>query len=273
MTYWVGLPSLLVHRIAAAEPEFAAVSGLLAVAMGATFAGIALGYAGAAVLGLARETRGTFVQGVFRGNLAFIGLPVVIYAFEAAGGDTAAAQASALLLFGPLVVVYNIAAVAVLLAGRGGRTGVLRGVGYGLVTNPILISCALGLVLALLEFPMPLAVERGLAAVGQMALPLALVCIGGTLASTRVRGRLGPAAAAAALKVAALPAIGAGLALLIGLSDAHLRIALIMLACPTASASYVLARQLGGDEGLASSVILLSNLLAIPAMMVVLWLS
>lgn len=271
VTYWVGLPSLLVQRIASADPQFGAVTGLLVVAIGATVGGILVAYTTARVMGLPASATGAFVQGAFRGNLAFIGLPVVIYAFEAAdGASVAAAQSSALLLFGPLVVLYNIAAVAVLLAGRGGTAGMIRGLVYGLVTNPILIACALGLALALAGVRLPVMLDRSLAAVGQMALPLALVCIGGTLCTSRVRGRVRWALAGAVLKVAALPVMGALLAWALGLSPEHTRIALIMLACPAASASYVLARQLGGDEALASSLILLSSLLAVPAMIVVL---
>ena len=85
LTYWVGLPSLLVHRVAAAPPEVASVAGLLAVTVGATGVAIAIGVVCGRLLGLAPELRGTFTQGVFRGNLAFIGLPVVMYASPRAG--------------------------------------------------------------------------------------------------------------------------------------------------------------------------------------------
>ncbi len=73
------------------------------------------------------------------------------------------------------------------------------------------------------------------------------------------------------LKVGAVPALGLGLAWWLGLSPEHTRIVGILLACPTASASYLLASQLGGDDGLASSIVVLSTLLAVPAMIVVLW--
>ncbi|WP_435104992.1 AEC family transporter [Arhodomonas sp. AD133] len=273
VTYWIGVPSLLVERIAGATPAFAAVTGLLAVGVGATLLGIGAALVTASWLRLPSAAVGTFVQGVFRGNLAFIGLPVVVYAF-AADGAAAGAEASALLLFGPLVVVYNVLAVAVLLAaGSGRRRGVARGVAYGLVTNPILIACALGVTLSAAQVHLPVLVSRTLSAIGQMALPLALLCIGGTLHTARLRGRLQWAWVGGLMKVALLPAIGWGLAWAVGLSAEHTRIALILLACPTATASYVLARQLGGDEGLASSLLLASSVLAIPAMAVVLWLT
>jgi len=272
LSYWFGLPALLVHKIASASPELEAVTGLIAVLTATTLFGIAAASAAAWAMRLPRSAVGTFVQGVFRGNLTFVGLPVVLYAFSGAGSAGASAESSALLAFGPAVVLYNILAVAVLLvpgeAGRG--SGTVRRAVYGLLTNPILLACIVGLVLSLGGIRLPSLVERTLSAVGQMALPLALICIGGSLYWTRVRGEFGRAGAGAVMKVAVMPAAGLCLAWWLGLSPEHTRIVGILLACPTASASYLLATQLKGDGGLASSIIVLSNLLAVPALVVVL---
>lgn len=274
LTYWVGLPCLLFYGVGAARPAFDAVGSLLLVATGATFFGVLAGAVVAWRLSLSAAARGVLVQGVFRGNLTFIGLPIVFYAFAGQGMSSGSAEASALLAFGPLVVLYNVLAVTVLMLSAGARrAGAIRGVAYGLVSNPILISCLAGLAMSLSGLGFPEMAGRTLSAVGQMALPLALICIGGTLHISRIRGRLGAAFAGALMKVSVVPAAGLLLAWWVGLSAEHTRIALILLACPTASASYVLAGQLGGDEALASSIIVISNVLAIPAMVVVLLIS
>lgn len=273
LSYWFGLPALLFHRLATASPEFSAVGGLLAALTGATLLGIMAGGVCAATLGLPRVAVGTFIQGVFRGNLAFIGLPVVLYAFAGSPGSEAGAESRALLAFGPTVVLYNVLAVAVLLApsAQGGLGPAVARAAYGMVSNPILIACVAGVAYSLSGLGMPGVVGRTLSAIGQMALPLALVCIGGALYWTRVRGHLRRAGLAALLKVSVLPALGLALAWWLGLSPEHTRIVGILLACPTASASYLLASQLGGDGGLASSIVVLSTLLAVPAMILVLW--
>jgi predicted permease len=272
LTYWVGLPSLLFYRIAGASHEMGAVAGLLAVSVTATVLSIGVAWLTTGLLALPKSSRGTFVQGVFRGNLIFIGLPVVLYAFSASETTSGNAEASALLVFGPMVVLYNVLGVVVLLYGGSdaGRAGVLRSATYGLITNPILIACLGGLVSSLAMLELPAMAERTFSALGQMALPLALICIGGTLHTARIRGSLALAAAASTLKVFVVPAVGFLLALWIGLTAEHTRIALILLACPTASATYVLARQLNGDEPLASSIIVVSTLMAVPAMVAVL---
>lgn len=271
LTYWVGLPCALFYRIAGASPDVAAVGDLLLVGVLATVIAIGAAALTAFSLRLPVRSRGAFIQGVFRGNLAFIGLPVVLYAFSSPGMESSNAENSALLAFGPMVVVYNILAVVVLLFGGGVvRRGLIGSVGYGLLTNPILIACLGGLVFSLTSLALPELMQRTLAAIGQMALPLALICIGGTLHITRLRGSLGPAFIGSLMKVSLVPIIGLLLGWWLGLSQEHLRIVLILLACPTASVSYVLVRQLQGDEALASSMIVISNILAVPAMAVVL---
>lgn len=255
------------YRIAGASPDIAAVADLILVGTLATLLGIAIAWLTAWLFGLPVRAYGTFIQGVFRGNLAFIGLPVVLYAFAGSGS----AEGSALLAFGPMVVLYNFLAVFVLLfAGGTIRRGLLRTVAYGLFSNPILIACLAGLLFSLSGLVLPDLVQRTLSAIGQMALPLALICIGGTLHTTRLRGGLRYAFIGSLMKVSLLPALGLLLAWWLGLSAEHSRIVLLLLACPTASVSYVLVRQLQGDEALASSMIVISNLLAVPAMAVVL---
>ncbi|PWG65470.1 AEC family transporter [Spiribacter halobius] len=270
LSYWIGLPCLLVVRIGGASPALSDVAGLLFVAAGGTALGMALAAVVAWLLGMPSRSLVTFVQGVYRGNLTFVGLPVVLYAFAGTGAATSA-EAAALIAFAPMVVLYNVAAVALLLAPqRAGLAGTLRAMGHGLVTNPILIAALVGLAVSLGGWPIPVVLERSLSAVGQMALPLALLCIGGSLYTARIEGRVLWGALAAGLKVAAVPLLGLGLGLAVGLSAEHLRIALILLACPTASASYVLVLQLRGDAALASTTIVLSYVLALPAMMAVL---
>ena len=51
---------------------------------------------------------------------------------------------------------------------------------------------------------------------------------------------------------------------------AVLLIAMLLLAMPTAVASYVMAQAMGADDTLASSIVMISTLLAIPVLSVIL---
>jgi hypothetical protein len=268
LTYWVGLPALLVARISDATPSFERLGGLLLVLLGATAVVIALA---AAISGWARlpaRSAVTFVHGAFRGNLVFVGLPVVVYAF-ANTPQAAAIEASVLVAIVPVVIVYNVLAVTLMqLPRRGDSLTALRRMGRGLVTNPILIATGLAVVLALTDVVLPTVMDRTLGAIGQMALPLALIGIGGGLYASRMRrGQYPWAWVAALMKTALGPAIGWMIGQWVGLTDAEMRVALTLLACPSAAASYVLVAQMDGDTSLIASIILVSHLMALPAMM------
>jgi predicted permease len=75
---------------------------------------------------------------------------------------------------------------------------------------------------------------------------------------------------AAALKTTVGPLAGLFFGVTFGLSTEELRLALVFLACPTASAAYVLVQQMDGDTALVASTIVLSHLFALPVMLLVL---
>jgi predicted permease len=68
------------------------------------------------------------------------------------------------------------------------------------------------------------------------------------------------------------PLAGWALGRLAGLSGLEMSVILILLACPTAVATYVLADQLAGDTQLSAGVIVASTLLSFVSLFVVLWL-
>jgi len=270
LTYWVGLPALLIERISGATPALGSVGSMLVVLVGGGVACIGAAAVIAWLWGMPARSSVTFVHGAFRGNLTFVGLPVVIYAF-AGSPDAAAVESAALVAFVPLVVLYNVTAVVLMqLPGGWQPVATLKRVGQGLLTNPILLATLAGMALALLNWELPLLADRTLSALGQMALPLALLGIGGGLYTTRLRGRQHWAVTAAVLKTSVGPVVGALLGIWVGLNAEEMRLALIFLACPTAAASFVLVQQMDGDSALIASTIMLSHLLALPAMLLVL---
>ncbi len=265
LTYWVGLPVLMFVELTTAPFALGEAAALFAVVFGATVVVGTLAWRCAAWFGATAAVRGTFAQAVFRGNLALVGLPVVMYAFAGNEG----VRAVTMVVLAPLFTLYSVFAVLALQASRPDRGSGKRW-WRGLATNPILVANVLGLACVALGWTPPTPIARGCKAIGQMALPLGLIGIGGSLVGLRLRGRLLPLISAAVLKVVALPLVGVLLAWFAGLSAEHTRIALLLLAVPTATASYVLAVQLGGDEALASSSILLSTLLSAPVLALVL---
>ena len=238
-------------------------------------ASIGIGYLVALLLRLPRVSVGAFVQGAYRSNLAYVGLPVVLLSLAASRGQPMSGGDSlAVLSIAFLIPVYNLTAVVVLLAGRPVEPGAGRAARQmlrAMVTNPLVLSCVAGLIFVAFGWKLPPVVRQTFATLGQMGTPLALLSIGATLTFASLRYQLVPTSAASFIKVAVGPVIGYLVARWLGLSLMELRVALIFLACPTAAASYVMAQQLGSDDKLAGSIIVVSTILSFPALALSLW--
>lgn len=269
LVYFIGLPSLLFHKIATAD--FAATFNGRMVA-GATFAmlsGMILSYSYAA-LGrkYQRKDRGAFSQGAFRGNLAYIGLPIVFSAY----GDEAFARAG--MFIGCLVPVINLLSILVLLLPH--RTG-SRQTGWSfwsrsLFSNPLILAALLGIIWSYWQLPLPKLIARSFSLTASITLPLALLAIGGSFSLKKLKGDLVQAALASFFKVIGLPLLTLGFMLLLNVHDLDLGIAVLMAGAPAAAACTVLAQQLDSNAELAGSIILLSTLFSLVSYPVILFL-
>ena len=262
LVYWALLPALLIDKLAAApltgvggdvgRMTAALTLATLLAAVGAVLA--------ARLFRVPAASRGTLAQAAVRGNLAFVGLPVIALS---AGGDPGSPARAALVL-GPVVVLYNVLCVPLLIGlnRSEGLTRALTRTLRPLVGNPILIACFVGLGLAAAP-PLPGPVTRSVAVLGQPAGPMALLCLGAAVTTFRVRDRLPHAALAVGFKNVLLPLVAVAAAWLLGVTGADLRSVAVFASAPTAVASYVLTTQLHGDGELAAASIAASTVFAV----------
>jgi len=271
LVYWVGLPCLLFYKVATATYDFTAAGKTFGVVAAGMVACIAVGYISALLMRTGTANIGAFVQGGFRGNLLFVGLPVIIYSFSQSGGfDVAGMEATAVLVLALIIPVYNIIGVIILLASQHRIDRSVAGKILGqIITNPLVIACVGGIVYTAVFSQMPTAVSRLCSAVGQVALPLALLSIGAALVQAKIGSEVRLAVTASVIKLAVAPAAGLLAAKLIGLGAGETRIALILLACPAAVASYIMADQLGAGGRLAATIVVLSTVLSMLSLGVV----
>jgi len=275
MAYWVGLPCLLIVKIAGASFDGAGSFDTFWLVFIGMIAGIVVSTALAFAMRMRREQMGAFVQAAFRGNLAFVGLAVIMSAFSAlpgaaAAGDLARAERAAVLTFGPIVPIYNIAAVLVLLAFRHKLSAEsLKRMFAQVAINPLLLACVVGVLISLSGWSLPGPIDRTLSVLGQFALPLALLCVGGKIAAAKLRGNIRLPFLAAAIKLTVGPVVGCLAAGWLGVGRVETAVAMIMLASPTAVASYVLSEQLGGDSALSAGAVVVSTIMSIVSLAVV----
>ncbi len=264
LVYYVSLPALIIHSLANARQLPEGTAALLLVFLGATGCVIGLAFLAGRLLRLQRWQYGTFVQAALRGNLAFIGLPVIAYALRAEDSATVTAVlAQAVVVFAPTMLFYNTVSVILLVvSGQQGAGGGPGEAVRGIVTNPLILAALAGALTVLLPSGLPGPLNSTLDYVGRLAGPGALLCVGGAMAMVSMQGRHRSALCAAVLKTAGVPLGAWLLSRPFGLPDTATLVLMVFAATPTAVASYVMTKQLRGDEAMAAGAIVISTLLS-----------
>jgi predicted permease len=159
-------------------------------------------------------------------------------------------------------LLNSLAVVALILPhgdGKGRARENARRIGIQLATNPLILSSFLGIVWSMGKFPLPGLADNTLSILSSATLPLSLLCLGGSFSFERARSGFRVAALAAGMKILLLTALAVALYRWMGLSGQDLRVGVIMMGCPTAVITYVMASQLNGDTDLAGTIIVLST--------------
>jgi predicted permease len=269
LAFNAGLPSLLFYKTATAPYVPGRVELLFTTVLAGIGAAVLTGYVTARSRRIPHNAIGTFLQASFRGNITFIGLPVILYAMT--GPESHEIETRSVLLLA-MVVPINLFLSVTVLQWSQHRFGLhaLRKLFIAIATDPLVVATVLGFLYGLSNLPLPGPLLHTLESVGQMALPLALIGIGGTLGQTSVRGSITNAFLASVIKLLIAPLAGYFVARVLGLSGEETKIALVFLACPAAAVSFILVNQIGGDDALAASSVVLSTLFSTISLAVVL---
>lgn len=209
--------------------------------------------------------RGVLAQGAHRSNMVFVGLPIVANAY---GNDVLGRVAVPVAV---MVIVYNFLAVLVLSLPRRNTSArdprVWKSTLGKMIYNPLIIGCSLGMLGSLVGLKLPMAVGDTLGLLGRVALPLALISVGAGLDLSKLRADLAAAAVMSFLKLIVYPAlIFIGLRL-VGQDDVMSRAIVMITATPTAVVSYIMAREMNGDQQLAGAIVIGSTLMSLVTML------
>jgi hypothetical protein len=206
---------------------------------------------------LAPERRGVVAQAATRGNLAYVAFPVVLAAHGDAGLRLAAVTAAV------LFPVMNFVGVGALEAARGQREAVWR-LAWRVLKNPLVYCSLAGLALAAAEWRPWGWLAATLKILSDFALPGALLTLGAQLSLRAWHGLWREAAAAAALKVVVQPLLALLLLSVLGVPPLAVSVGVLLMAAPTAVATYPVAAELGGDTDLAAACVVTTTIAALP---------
>ena len=221
----------------------------------------------AIMMQIPQDHRGTFIQNSFHGNLGYIGLAVAFYYLGSDGFVRASILAGFMMILQNLLAVIALQVNAPSAAASPKRGMVL----LKIMGNPIIVSALAGMVVSLTALPVPLVLGRCLDILSDLALPLALLIIGASLSFETVPARLKAVLSTGLLKLLLMPAVGWTLFYVLGLESKTVLPAIILLAAPTATVTYVMAKEMHGDSEFAVVAISVNTLLS--AATYTIWLS
>ena len=253
--FLVPLPVLVFHDLAAADIGDVWNFRFVAFCFLVTAASIAI----CAVLSCflkEKSQRGEFIQASYRSSAALLGIALTTNIYGDAG-------LVPLMIIGS-VPLYNIMAVVVLSltspAKDAPKKGLWKSTLKGIVTNPIILGIAAGLLWSVLRLPFPPILGKTVSSLSDLAAPLGLIAMGATFRLDKAVGQAKPAIAASVIKLVGFCVLFLPLAVRMGFREEELVAILIMLGSATTVSCYVMAKNMGHEGTLTSSAVMLTTL-------------
>ena len=186
--------------------------------------------------------------------MAIIGLATVANAYGEQGLSIGAVY------MGVVTILFNILAVITLsrVSKSADDTWLSRSIMIvkKLFTNPLIIALVAAFAYKALPLP-PITgvIHKTGDLLAAVALPLALICAGASIDLKSMLHPSGLSMQASIGRIVIAPFVAIAVGLSFGLSGMHMGVLFLMAASPTAAASYVMAKAMGGNDILAANIL------------------
>jgi malonate transporter len=247
IVYYFLYPALLFSSSAGASWEFFSVASMVWAILAAMFVMSGL------VLLLRPRLTGNDASftSVFQGSLRFtsyIGFAAAFSLF----GDKGLYLAAVFITV--MIPVVNILCVMVLVR-YGGQKGSWYWIFTTVIKNPLILACLAGMAFNLLGLQLPEMAANFTTIIGRGSLPLGLLAVGASLQITSIKKAGKEVLYASLLKLLLMPLLMWLSCTLLEVDRLSTAVAVLFAALPGSPLSYILAKQLGGDTKLMSSII------------------
>lgn len=255
-TYYILFPSLLIYKLSTAnlseinsfDVVLSGLISLVAMLLLTVF------------VGFFRKIESAAFTSVIQGSIRF-NTYVFLALVDALLGDTGLITAAVLIAFAiPFINFLCIGAFSYYVNKE--DLSVVKFI-KSIATNPLIVACFIGGAINFLSVPTPIFLVKMLAILSAAALPLGLLSVGVGLELTHIKTAKYELMVATVLKLAVFPIVIFFIGMLFSLTHESLFVLVLFASMPTASSSYILARQLGGDLKLMSSIITVQTLISI----------
>jgi predicted permease len=265
LTYFVFYPTFLIPAVWRADFAGGAAGPVAAATVAVALTVALLTVLAKPMLRISDPAFTSVFQGVIRWN-GFVFLPVAGAVFGEQGLGIAAVA------FGVLAPALNVVCVLVLARWGAGQGGGWRLALSSLARNPIIWACGTGAALNLIGVPKPDLLMGVFDLMGPGAIALGLITAGAGLSFRYAASRPLLMLTVTVIKLIILPVGMYWLTGVLGGDRMAQGLALLAGASPGAAASYVMARQMGGDAPLMAGVVALTTVvsaLTIPILLAV----
>jgi predicted permease len=247
LVYYLAIPAMIFHAISKGSLSTQFDVSVLCITLLSVITVFAVAWCVGLIWRISRGELGTFIQSSFHGNLGYIGLAVAYYTL----GNDGFVRAS--IIAGFIMILQNFLAVVALQynSNDASISKKKRDVVLRILGNPVILSALAGILFSATGLKLPLIVSRSLNILSGLALPMALILIGASLSFELVQLRIFKILSSSFLKLILLPGIGFILYRLLDLKLQDYLPGLILLASPTATLTYVMAKELKGDTDFA----------------------
>ena len=231
------------------------------------------------------KQKGVVVQCIFRSNFGIIGLPLA----AALGSTESLGIAAVLSAFSiPTFNIFATIAMTMFLKDKSGKVDV-KGMVKKIVTNPLNIGVAVGLVVLAIRSAIPVDAEGQLVFslkdslplvyktvnnVSQICSPLALIILGGLFEFSAIKGMKKPVIIGTAARIFFAPLLGIGAVILLSkytafqMESAAYPALLALFGSPMAVSSAVMAQEMDNDGVLAGQLVVWTSFFSIVTLFV-----
>ena len=130
------------------------------------------------------------------------------------------------------------------------------------VKNPIIIGIFLGLPFSIFGISIPAIPLKAVTSIAQTATPIALLVVGAGFEGAKAVKRIKLTSIATFIKLVLLPLVFFPFAIAFGFRGSELVAILVMLGSPTTVTCYIMAKNMGNDEVLSSSIVVMATLMS-----------
>lgn len=192
--------------------------------------------------------------GIFSNNV-LLGLPIARVML----GDAAIPSVALVLVFNGLLL-WTLATVSVEWYKHGSLS--IKGFGktaINVLRNPLIIGILSGTVFSLTGLPLPQMIDQPVSMLGQIAVPLALVALGMSLARYRIKEGLGIGSVLSVIKLIVHPLVVWGLAWMLGLPPLESKVVVLLASMAVGVNVYLMSQQFNALIGPSATTMLMTT--------------